>query len=95
MKHEIDLKKYSVRTDLILEQIKDNSLVKRHETKHGNIVVTNILLPKDNKELNKKKGNYITISFQDVTDSTNQQNVEEVFSKELKKLLKSLNLLDI
>lgn len=94
MKHEIDLKNYSVRTDLILEQIEGNSDIQKKETKHGNVIVTSITLQKDNEELRKKKGNYITISFKDVTDITNHKTVEDIFSKELKKLIKASNLVN-
>ena len=36
----------------------------------------------------EKKGKYITISYQDVTDKTNFQNLEKVVIKELKKMIK-------
>ena len=41
----------------------------------------------NHKILNKKKGNYITIEFVDVTDTTNREKVTKVFEDELKTIL--------
>jgi len=82
--HEIDMKKFNVRTDLVVD-ILDESIVK-DEYNHGDIKVTDITLD-ENNILNKKKGRYITISFNDVTDKDNRKKVEEVFIDNLHKLL--------
>ena len=58
--HEIDLSKYDLRTDLIIEE--DISNIKNNSYSKDNINVDNITLNKDNY-LNKKEGKYITISF--------------------------------
>ena len=84
MAHEIDLSKYEVRTDLLIESFNDSRLGKI-DTKTRNIddiCVTEIIISDDNsKYCNKKPGKYITITFEDVTDSTNQDKVEKVFTK--------------
>lgn len=82
--HEVDLSKYDLRTDLIIE--KNLSNVINHHYIKDNISVDDITLDNDN-ELKKKEGKYITISFKDVTDTNNFNNVLKVFSEELKKML--------
>ena len=58
------------------------------------IQILEVTITSDENELKKKKGKYITISYQDVTDKTNFQNLEKVVIKELKKMIKVLNLTD-
>lgn len=89
MKHEIDLKKYQLRTDLVSETIdnSDNLIgIKQSTSYKEDIKITNVKITGKNL-LNKKVGNYVTIEFEDVTDSSNKNLVEKVFIKELKKLL--------
>ena len=91
MKHEIDLSKYKTRTDLAIELIENNIDIKTKE--YDNIKVSKIILDeKKKKKINKKKGNYITIEFTDVTDEQNKENVKQIFKKELKELLHTINI---
>ena len=88
MKHEIDLKNYQIRTDLMVETIGSkenyNGVVSKIKNING-IKITNVTVDQvGSKLINKKPGKYITIEFDDVTDSTNQKNVEEIFVSELK-----------
>jgi len=94
MGHEIDLKNYEIRTDLVLETIENNkSNIETTTSNHGNIKVTKVIVDsKTSSLINKKEGNYITIEFEDVTDSENKRKVEEVFITELKELLHELNI---
>ena len=96
MGNEIDLEKYEIRTDLVLDSIENGSYkVPKNVEKYGDIVVTTVVLDEDNSNLlAKKSGDYITIEFEDVTDSGNSLKVEEVFTKELKKLLVKKGLKD-
>lgn len=91
---EIDLKKYQIRTDLIIESIdtEKKTGLKQKLFKYDNITVSDITIRKELIDIGKKKGKYITISFDDVTDSNNRRKVESVFSKELRKILKYLKL---
>jgi len=95
MKHEIDLSKYSVRTDLAIESIENriNKVGIRISTKNYNdILVTNAIVSrKGSKALGKKPGKYITIEFSDITDETNRKNVTNVLIKELKKIIRIKN----
>ncbi len=92
--HEIDLKKYQVRSDLVVDILGGGKAkgVQIEEREENDIKISNIYLEKENA-LSKKEGRYITISFQDVTDKDNQKLVEEVFATELHHLLKEKQLL--
>ena len=74
--HEIDLEKYNLRTDLIIE--KDNNYQINNKYQIDNIEVVDIVNNQDK---------YITISFKDITDSFNYQKVKKVLIEELNKLL--------
>ena len=90
MAHEVDLKNNILRTDLAVE------LVKRKPTKQiDDIKITNITLTEEEaKQINKKKGNYTTIEFEDVTDSENQKKLTKIFKEELRNMLKTQNIKD-
>lgn len=90
MSHSIDLNNLNVRTDLAIEEVNNDST----NTKNINgIKVTNIVITKGNQNLyNKKKGDYITIEFEDVTDYNNGKKVEEVLINEIKKMLLNMNI---
>lgn len=94
MSHEINLEKYEIRTDLIDEVIENQKIdnIENRIEEIDNIKVQNIHLNKENgKLINKKEGNYITITFDDITDFDNKEKVKNVFINELKKLIDSLN----
>ena len=73
---EINLSKYNIHTDLIIE---DNKAISNKR------MVDNITINET-----KKKGNYITISFDDITDYDNYKKVGNILEEELNKIL-SLN----
>ncbi len=83
--HEVDLDKYDLRTDLIIEQNIDN--IKNNSYDENGVHVDDIILKKNNN-LNKKQGKYVTISYSDITDSNNFKNVLEILEKEFYKVLK-------
>lgn len=87
---EFDLKNYKVRTDLIVESIGTSNLdgIIKKEKNLDNIKITDITVEKDLTSLNKKKGKYITISFDDVTDTFNRKKVEDVVINQLIELIK-------
>ena len=91
MKHEIDLSKYKIRTDLAIEEIKED--YKRETQKYDEIKVEKIYIDEQaSKTINKKIGNYITIEFNDVTDKENQEKIKKIFIKELKKLFEKMQI---
>ena len=77
--HEIDLSNFDLRTDLIIEKNIQN--IHNKKDYYGDITVDDIMLKKNNV-LKKKAGEYITISFKDITDSNNFNKVLKVFKKE-------------
>ena len=89
---EVDLSKYQIRTDLVVDLIEENQEFER-KTTYKDIIISNITLDEKNaKVLNKKKGDYTTIYFDDVTDTTNYNNVLKVLTKELNKMLNNSNI---
>ena len=84
MAHEIDLSKYEIRTDMIVDSsINNNS---KCSIRNG-VKISKTTLTKNNK-YNKKPGSYITLEFDDVTDSDNMKKVSKVFKEELSKIIK-------
>lgn len=83
--HEVDLSCYDIRIDLIDEAIeKDKLILERKKS----VNISRIYLEKDDAlKIGKKVGNYITISFNDVTDFNNLEEVKSIFSEELKNIL--------
>ncbi|MDD6878761.1 MAG: GPR endopeptidase [bacterium] len=97
MSHEIDLEKYNVRTDLLIESIpnKNTKGIKTKRRIEDKIIVDYIDISKEAENCcNKKKGRYVTISFEDVTDINNQKNLEKVFENELHVFFDYMNILD-
>lgn len=94
--HTIDLKKYSIRTDLIIETInKEKNIpgIENKSYKENNIEVEITDIKKEAQTyIDKKTGNYTTITFTDITDKTNRKNIENILVKELKNLLKKTNI---
>ena len=72
--NNIDLSKYRLRTDLIIE---NNDIAHQKEIING-IEVTS----------SKKDGNYITISFEDITNYESREKVGQVLVDILKKIIK-------
>ncbi len=92
MKHEIDLSKYSLRTDLAIESLNNDystNGIKVSEKEIEDIRITTVMVSrKGSKTIQKKPGKYITIEFQDITDEENRKKVSQVFVRELKKLVR-------
>lgn len=92
MKHTIDLSKYQLRTDLLIEAA-ENETIESKTTNYDNITVTTTYLNNEiAKKINKQEGTYITIEFEDVTDYQNRNHVTSIFEQTLKKLLLDLNI---
>ena len=93
MSHNINLNGINTRTDLAIELLenKENKTIKQID--ENNIKVTTMNVTKDEEELyGKKRGNYITIEFDDITDYNNQKKVEEVLIEELNNMLNILKI---
>lgn len=95
MKHELDLKNFQIRSDLVVDLFnleEEQQGIKINRKEKERIKIIDIIIEKEDNALSKKPGRYLTISFEDVTDTTNRMQVTEVFIDELKKLLSSLAL---
>lgn len=89
MKHEIDLKNYTIRTDLVVDLLGEEELdgVEVEKQVHGEVETTDVRITKKENPLNKKMGRYVTIFFSDVTDKKNAKEVEDVFLSVFKDFL--------
>ncbi|MDD2391860.1 MAG: GPR endopeptidase [Bacilli bacterium] len=95
MGKEIDMSKYQIRTDLVVEKISEDEKINQKIKYEKGIKITDILLKDDVlKDVDKKNGNYITIEYKDITDSKNASNVKKVFIKELKSIIEKNNIKD-
>ena len=93
MGNKINLSKYNIRTDLIVDVLDNNNNINKETDIYEGIKVTRVEVEKDmEKELNKKKGTYITIEFDDVTNYEDREKIGKCFEIEIKKLLNKLNI---
>lgn len=77
--HKIDLSKFNLRTDLIIEN---------NDISHTVKTIDDITITKSVKD-----GNYITLTFEDITDYTSREKVGEQLEKVIKELLSLNNIL--
>ena len=63
--HKIDLSKYEVRTDMIVDLLDEETSKLSNETLEDGVKISWMKLDEDNP-FNKKPGNYLTILFDDV-----------------------------
>ena len=92
MSREIDLSKYRLRSDLVVETIDEETkqydgIIFEKQTEKDIQITTIDVLPNGAEKIGKKVGKYITIEFDDITDNDNKNRVLKVFKKQLKKLL--------
>lgn len=87
--HTIDGAKMQVRTDLIIESLKDKNVVKER-IEDEKIVVERVTI--DDEEISNKLGKYITISFEDISDKDNFKKVEKSFIREFKEMISSYSI---
>lgn len=92
---EIDLSKYAPRSDLADEIVlgsKDSEEYSLVTKMYQDINVTYITIHKDNNSFNKKKGDYVSIEFNNVEDQKNRETIKEVLTDNLKKILSKYKL---
>ncbi len=95
MENKINLSKYNIRTDLIVDIIDNNSNINKETDTYEGVKITRVEVEKNMEEkLNKKKGTYITIEFDDVTNYEDREKIGKCFENEIKKLLNKLNIKD-
>lgn len=89
--HDIDLKKYEVRTDMAIDLTEKDKQNYTPKIYTNNGVKVSWIKLNENNTINKKPGNYLTLEFNDVTDDTNMKNLSMVFCHEFKKMLNIIN----
>lgn len=96
LKHEIDLSKYSIRTDLISDTIdtsKSIDGITLDNDNVGDIAITRVIVGEEGTgRVDRKAGKYVTIAFSDVTDKLNREDVTDVLTKELKNFMKYMKI---
>lgn len=87
MKNRIDLNKFNIRTDLVIDTEIQESHINKKKI-NNDISVTTIHVNEDlEKELQKKQGVYITIEFTDITNHEDQVEIEKCLEQEILLLL--------
>ena len=92
---EIDLSKFAPRSDLadeIVTSSKDTSEYSVVNKSYKDVNISYITIHKDKNSFNKKKGDYISIEFNNVEDSKNRDVVKEVLVDNLKQLVNKYSL---
>lgn len=95
LKKAKDLKNYKIRTDLLVDvfdEAQQEEGINVSKIIENDIEIFEVEIQNSKNSLNKKKGKYITISYQDVTDKENGNNLEKVVVQELKKIFKYLKI---
>ena len=92
--HEVNLEGFDIHTDLAIDVIDNNSNLDgvKQTIKNINDITVTLVELKESNSLNKKAGNYITIEFDDITDTDNYNRVKDVVIDELKNLLKEIKI---
>ena len=85
--HEIDLEKYELRTDMAIDTVPLNEFNSYY---NKGVKVSWIDVSKDNL-LKKKEGTYLTLEFEDITDTENKKVVQDVFKEELCKMIEKVS----
>lgn len=93
MNKEQDLSTFSIRTDLVID---DKSIADKEYNKttiYDDIIVSELNINKKNKDLiNKEEGTYITVEFNDITDTDNRDKVSNVLSKQINRMLEIMKI---
>lgn len=87
---EIDLSRFAPRSDLadeIVTSSNDTSEYSVVNKKYHDVNISYITIHKDDNSFNKKKGDYVSIEFNNLEDHKNREFVKEVLVDNLKKMI--------
>lgn len=86
--HKINLEKYEIRTDMAIDlaEKQENKIDEEISIEDG--IKTSFIKLDKNNSLGKKEGSYITIEFEDITDTDSKDKVSNVLLKQLRRMLK-------
>lgn len=80
--NRINLNNYNIRTDLILETVKNKDYIVTD--KIDDIIVSKVTVDESNKDIiGKKEGSYITLEFTDITNYEDREKVGKCLEKEI------------
>jgi len=85
--HNIDLKKYEIRTDMAIDLTEKDTKTFKPESYTKNGVKVSWIDLDENNNIGKKPGTYLTLEFSDVTDDDSKKIVSGVFKEEFKRML--------
>ena len=92
MKNRIDLNKFNIRTDLIIDHDIHSNQINTNKI-NDDITITTIKVTNQlSKKLNKKPGLYVTIEFTDITNHEDKLEIEKYFTIEIQKFLDYLHI---
>lgn len=96
MENNINLKPFNVRTDLVVESIDaSHKPIKTQEKINKNIKIsTTDITKEEGTVIEKKEGRYVTITFKDITNYEDREEIGKALEKEIKSLLKYKNIKD-
>ena len=96
MENNINLKPFNVRTDLVVESIDaSHKPIKTQEKTNKNIKIsTTDITKEEGTVIEKKEGRYVTITFKDITNYEDREEIGTALEKEIKSLLKYKNIKD-
>ena len=96
MENNINLKPFNVRTDLVVESIDESHKpIKTQEKTNKNIKIsTTDITKEEGTVIEKKEGRYVTITFKDITNYEDREEIGKALEKEIKSLLKYKNIKD-
>ena len=96
MENNINLKPFNVRTDLVVESIDaSHKPIKTQEKTNKNIKIsTTDITKEEGTVIEKKEGRYVTITFKDITNYEDREEIGKALEKEIKSLLKYKNIKD-
>ena len=92
---EIDLSKFAPRTDLADEVITSSNDTSEYSVvnkKYHDVNISYITIHTEKNSFNKKKGDYISVEFNDIEDQKNREIVKDVLVDNLKKLISKYSL---
>ena len=94
---EIDLSRFAPRSDLADEIITGSNETHEYSVinkKYKDVNISYITIHKDNNSFNKKKGDYVSIEFQNIEDQKNRDVVKDVLVDNLKIMIQKFSLND-
>ena len=92
---EIDLSRFSPRTDLIDEVVLDTKTTNEYvmsSKQYQDVFINFVDILNENNQFNKKVGSYVSIEYNNLEDKYNRDTVKEVVTENLKQIMSKYEL---